>query len=142
MSVFCDFHLGKYTPTKELLEDMDQRKTLEKEKIQVVDLRESASDFYLLLLQNRQLYGMIVDKARGHAKFSRVISMPQRGGGIENDYIPGTSFWPMFADAQGVAYGLLPMAYLPKESQADVNKYTPTTFRWSDDANPIVLKVY
>lgn len=135
------FDLGRYNPSRDLLEDMDKRQTLLEEYAQVVDIKESERCFFLLVLCQGKLKGIVIDKVSGVLLCSQPIDMPQNGGGLENDYLPGSNFWPSFIGDNGIMYGMLSVESLLSLDESVLNRYIRYPLL-EEDSNPVVLKVY
>ena len=134
------FHLGRFQPSREQLEDMNQRETLLRECAQLVDIRETKDNFYLTLVHDRKVRGIVMGKVSGKLMYSRWIAPPQRGGGIRNDYVGG-EFWPSFVGSDDALYGLLPVEKITQEGEKALSERMGRPFV-VEEANPIVLKVY
>lgn len=137
-----NFNLGTYTPSRELLEDVAQKETLMRDFAQLVDIQESNKNFYFLIVHNHELRGMVVDKKTGRLECSQVIETPQKGGGIENDYIDKSCFWPSFISDSDVMYCLLPIENVTAVGMEDVKRHSLGNRRLYEESNPVVLKVY
>lgn len=129
-------------PSRELLEDVAQRETLMRDFAQLVDIQESNEGFYFLIVHNNELRGMVVDKKTGRLEYSQVIEIPQKGGGIENDYIDKSCFWPSFISDSDVMYCLLPIEKVTADGMEDVKRHSFGNIQLSEESNPVVLKVY
>ncbi len=137
-----DFDLGRYTPSRELLEDVAQKETLMRDFAQLVDMKESDRRFYFLVVHGNALRGIVVDKETGQLEFSQTITIPQKGGGIENDYIDKCCFWPSFISDSNAMYCLLPIEKIMSVGKQRAERYLSESIRLTEEANPIVLKVY
>lgn len=138
----CVFDFGKYTPSRELLEDVSRKQTLLKECIQLVDIKESETRFYILLIHEGGLKGVIMDKHKGELLCNQTITMPQRGGGIVNDYISESFFWPSFVDDNNVMYGLVAAEYVKSSDGFLIKRGNLSEVSFSAEDNPVLLKVY
>ena len=137
------FELGEYAPSRELLEDVNKKETLLREFAQLVDVRESENCFYLLMVYAKTLRGMIVDKKTGAVLFSESIAMPQRGGGLKNNFIQNTAFWPTYISDQNVAYALLSVDRLSPTEKEELRTFlSPSNLPIPEDSNPVVIKAY
>lgn len=137
-----NFNLGTYSPSRELLEDVTQRETLMRDFAQLVDIQESNKRFYFLIVHNNELRGMVVDKKTGRLEYSQVMEIPQKGGGIENDYIDKSCFWPSFICDSDVMYCLLPIEKVTDVGRKDVERHSLRNRQLYEDLNPIVLKAH
>lgn len=136
------FDLGKYTPSRELLEDVAQKETLMKDFAQMVDIQESDRRFYFLMVHDNSIRGIIVNKKTGELEYSQTIAIPQKGGGLENDYINECYFWPSFISDSNIMYCLLPTEKITSIGEREVKKYSSIDIQLTEDSNPVVLKVY
>lgn len=136
------FEFGQYMPSREYFEDMNKRETLLKSMVQLVDIRESDLNFYILLVHDRLLRGLVVDKKTLRIEYSQIIDMPQNGGGIKNDYIAGSNFWPSYISSSNVMYGLLPIEHISNEGMRNIRHRLQTLSQEDEEQNPFVLKVY
>lgn len=136
------FDLGKFTPSRELLEDVARKETLMRDFAQLVDVQESDRRFYFLIVHGNALRGIVVDKKTGQLAYSQTIEMPQKGGGIENDYIDQCCFWPSFISDSNVMYCLLPIEKITSVGKRQVEKYSSGSVHLAEEANPVVLKVH
>lgn len=136
------FYLGRYEASREYFEDMNKRETLLKEMVQLVDIQENVEELYILLIHDNALRGLIVDKSTGRIEYSGVISIPQNGGGIENDYIAGSCFWPSFISNSGVMYSLLSVENVSDKGLSDIKRYSRTSIQENAECNPFVIKAY
>ena len=136
------FDLGKYEPSREYLEDMNKRGTLMREMVQLVDIKESRTHFFLLLVHDYRLRGVVMDKESGTLVYSKEIEMPQKGGGIELGKIKGGCFWPSFADNSRAVYGLVSVSSLPEESFQAITHCALNHFPLTEDSNPVVVKAF
>lgn len=133
---------GSYTPSRELLEDMNQKETLLREYAQLVDIKESTSFFYFLIVYDSKLRGIVIDKKNGLLKYNQMIELPQIGGGIKSGYIENVCFWPSFISGSNIMYALLPIEKIADIDAADLKQYLPHATELTMEANPVVLKVY
>lgn len=136
------FDFGKYTPSRELLEDVSRKHTLLKEYVQLVDMKESRTRFYVLLVHEGGLKGIIMDKHKRKLLYNQTIGMPQRGGGIVNDYLFESFFWPSFIDDKNVMYGLTAAEHVNHSGGTSMQKGNLPDHSFSDEDNPVLLKVY
>lgn len=136
------FHLGRYEASREYFEDMNKRETLLKEMVQLVDIQENMEELYILLIHDNALRGLIVDKKTGRIVYSSVISIPQKGGGIENNYIIGSRFWPSFISNSGVMYSLLSAENVSDKGLSEIKRYSRTSIQEDVESNPFVIKAY
>ena len=137
----CRFDLGKYRPSREQLEDMNQKEILMRDCAQLVDIQESRDKFYLLLVHDYAVRGVVMDKATGAIGYSKKIVPPQRGGGIKNDMLGGC-FWPSFIGADDALYQLLLIEDISDEGEKYMASHVIGKYQVSEDANPVLLKVY
>ena len=135
-------NFGSYTPSRELLEDVSQKETLLRDYVQLVDIQESDNTFYFLTICDGRLRGIVVDKESGSLRYSQAIGLPQMGGGIENDYIKDSCFWPSFISDSNVMYALLPVEKLTDAGALDMKRYLSHSTELIMEANPVVMKVY
>lgn len=135
-------NFGSYTPSRELLEDVSQKETLLRDYVQLVDIQESDNTFYFLTICDGRLRGVVVDKESGNLRYSQAIGLPQMGGGIENDYIKDSCFWPSFISESNVMYALLPVEKLTDAGFLDMKRYLSHSTELTMEANPVVMKVY
>lgn len=135
-------NFGSYTPSRELLEDVSQKETLLRDYVQLVDIQESDNTFYFLTVCDGKLRGIVVDKESGNLRYSQAIGLPQIGGGIENDYIKDSCFWPSFISESNVMYALLPVEKLTDAGVLDMKRYLSHSTELTMEANPVVMKVY
>lgn len=133
-SIIFDF--GPYQPDRDHIENMNKREELLKNYASLVDIQENSETMYLLIIFRKKLKGIVVDKSNGKVLFSSYIDMPQRGGGIKNDYLYNCNFWPTYMDDKAL-YCLLSPEIL-KESM-----FVPDSIREhvDDDDNPVLLKL-
>lgn len=136
------FEFGRYMPSREYFEDMNKRETLLKSMVQLVDICESDLNLYILLVHDKSLRGLVVDKKTLRMEYSQIIDMPQNGGGIKNDYIAGSHFWPSYISNSNVMYGLLSIEHISDEGMRDIGRRLQTLIHEDEEQNPLVLKVY
>ena len=84
------------------------------------------------------LKGIILDKVTGIVLCSQAIAMPQRGGGIKNDLIEGSCFWPSYIDDSNAMYMLVPATFFTASAEKNSLSYKEL----QEDDNPVLLKVY
>ena len=137
----CRFDLGKYKPSREQLEDMNQREALMEDCVQMVDIQESQERFYLLLVHDYAVWGVVLDKATGAIEYSKKIVSPQKGGGIMNDVLGGC-FWPSFVGDDHALYQLLLLENMSDKGKRYMASHGIRSHGMVEDANPILLKVY
>lgn len=135
------FDLGEYEPSREYLEDMRRRETLMREMVQLVDIKESLSHFFLLLVHDYRLRGVVLDKESGLLIYSKEMNMPQKGGGMESEEIEGCRFWPSFTDKSHVVYGLAAVSSLPEGGFRAITRHALNHFPLTEESNPVVVKV-
>lgn len=92
-------HLGKYSPSRDLIEDVNKKSELLNKYVQIVDASESNQYLFLILIMNKKLNGAIVDKNNNKLVFKKEIQHPRNGGGVENDLNKYGYFWPMLSFA-------------------------------------------
>ena len=131
------FDLKEFQPNRDIIEDMNKREMLLKNYASIVDVQESSDYLFLLVLFREKLRGIILDKKTGGICNSSYINMPQRGGGIKNDYFPNSHFWPTYMDEK-MMYSLLPI----EEALQVKEKLMFDGKKFQYDDNPIVLKVH
>jgi len=141
LTVDSYFDLGIYTPTRELIEDVNQKQTLMNEYAQIVDIKESNLYFYLLIIYEHELKGLILDKEKGCLVGNQSIKMPQQGGGIPNDYLKQAYFWPSYADGNNQLYGLIPAEQITTEEMETIQEKDGGDTGWQEDANPVVIRI-
>lgn len=135
------FNLGKYEPSREYLEDMNRRETLMREMVQLVDIKESLTHFFLLLVHDYKLRGIVLDKRSGLLVYSKEINMPQKGGGIELEEIENAHFWPSFTDNSPILYGLIEVSSLSEKARQTIIHNTSSPIPITEDSNPMVIKI-
>lgn len=135
-------NLGSYTPSREVLENVAQKEALMRVFAQLVDIKETKKQFYFLIVHDNALRGIIVNKETGHLEYSQVMDIPQMGGGLKNDYIDKSCFWPSFVSDSDEMYCLLPVEKLTTKGRLDVERHTSSTVNLLEESNPIVIKVY
>lgn len=129
---------GKYDPRKEEVENMQLRE--KSHKVNVVDVRESQRYSFILAVYSQSLRAIIYDKSLNNICCAQTIDRPQIGGGIENDQIKGTNFWPHYIDKNEIMYGLLPAGELDREQIMQIEHMTNSQEKVSQESNPIVIK--
>lgn len=135
-------NLGGYAPSREVLENVAQKEALMRDFAQLVDIKETKKQFYFLIVHDNTLRGIIANKETGHLEYNQVINIPQMGGGLKNDYIDKSCFWPSFVSDSDEMYCLLPVEKLTTTGKLDVERYMSGTVNLVEESNPIVLKVY
>lgn len=135
-------NLGVYTPSREVLENVAQKETLMRDFAQLVDIKETKKQFYFLIVHDNALRGIVVDKETGHLEYNQVMDIPQVGGGVKNDYIDKSCFWPSFVSDSDEMYCLLPVEKLTTAGKQDVESHMSATINLLEESNPIVLKAY
>lgn len=136
------FNLGNYAPSRDVLENVALKEALMRDFAQLVDIKETKKQFYFLIVHDNALRGIIVNKETGHLEYSQVIDIPQMGGGLKNDYIDKSCFWPSFVSDSDEMYCLLPVEKLTTKGRQDVERHTSSTVKLLEDSNPVVIKVY
>ena len=117
---------------------MSRKQTLLDEFVQMVDMKESETLIYVLAIHRQALKGIILDKVKGTVLCSQAIAMPQRGGGITNDLIKGSCFWPSYIDDSNAMYMLVPATFFTASAVKNSASYKEL----QEDDNPVLLKVY
>lgn len=135
-------NLGGYAPSREVLENVAQKEALMRDFAQLVDIKETKKQFYFLIVHDNTLRGIIANKETGHLEYNQVINIPQMGGGLKNDYIDKSCFWPSFVSDSDEMYCLLPVEKMTTKGKQDVERHTSSTVNLLEESNPIVLKVY
>lgn len=135
------FDLGKYEPSREYLEDMNRRETLMREMVQLVDIKESLTHFFLLLVHDYRLRGVVLEKESGLLVYNKEINMPQKGGGIELEEIENAHFWPSFTDNSPTLYGLIEVSSLSGKAHQAIIRHASNSMPITEDSNPMVVKV-
>lgn len=85
--------LGKLSPTRLILENMDYKRILYSDYVQIVDIRESFYHLFLLSIYKQKLLSTIIDKRNNKIIYNYNSGDPRKGGGISNDF-NNTKFWP------------------------------------------------
>lgn len=141
MQEVCRFDMGCYKPAREYLEDMNKREALLRDFVQLVDIRESSDEFYLMWVHRKQVYGLVLEKSGGEILFCGEVENPQKtGGGIPNDVLGG-GFWPSYIGGNGELYALLPVEKMSSEGREFVSMQAHSRFPLTDESNPVVLRV-
>lgn len=125
-----------YQPDRSLIENMNKRDDLLKNYASLVDVQENSNTLFMLVVFKNELRGIVVDKITGEVLYSSFIDMPQRGGGIKNDYLHDCNFWPTYMDEKAL-YGLVPIEFI-KESASVLDSMKA---KIKDDDNPAFLKL-
>ena len=133
-SIIFDF--GAYQPDRSQIENMNKREDLLKNYAMLVDIQENSEKMFLLIIFKKELRGMIVDKNTGEVFFSSNIDIPQRGGGIKNNYLSNCNFWPTYIDDK-MLYSLLPAEKL-KESLFVSDSIKKQI---KEDDNPVLIRL-
>lgn len=131
------FDFKDYQPDRSLIENMNKRDDLLKNYASLVDIRENSNVMFLLIIFKEKLKGIVVDKNTGATLFSSFIDMPQRGGGIKNDYLHNCNFWPTYINDEA-SYSLVSTEFI-KESLSIPDS---TKEKIKDDDNPVLLKSF
>ena len=121
------FYLGKYSPSRELIEDVSKKSDLYANYVQIVDITESEQYYFLITIMDGKLHGVVIDKDNSSLVFNKEIKSPKNGGGIKNDIDNTGYFWPMlsFANEKDKMAQLVHPSYLRLDNVAA-------------DANPII----
>jgi hypothetical protein len=130
------YNLGKFSPTRDTLEDMNKRQSKGSSFMEIVDLQEDDSNVYILAVNGRKLYGFVTKKENNKFIFADKIDMPQKGGGIPIDRNKTFSVWPTYIDAGGRKYSMVDI------TEIDTTLIAPRKINnipFSADPNPIVV---
>ena len=130
------FDFKNYQPDRSLIENMNKRNDLLRNYASLVDIQENSNTMFLLVIFREELRGMVVDKNTGITLFSSFIDMPQRGGGVKNDYLYNCNFWPTYMNDNAL-YSLAPVELI-KESLSVSDSFKR---KIKDDDNPVLLKI-
>ena len=90
------FDFGAYKPDRSHIENMNKREDLLRNYATLVDIQENSGKIFLLIIFRKELRGIVFDKNTNKVLFSSYIDLPQRGGGIKNDYLSNCNFWPTY----------------------------------------------
>ena len=130
------FDFGAYKPDRSHIENMNKREDLLRNYATLVDIQENSGKIFLLIIFRKELRGIVFDKNTNKVLFSSYIDLPQRGGGIKNDYLSNCNFWPTYMNDKMLC-SLLSAEKL-KESL-----FVPDSIKKQvkEDDNPILLRV-
>ncbi|SEK19970.1 6-bladed beta-propeller [Parapedobacter koreensis] len=125
-------NLGRLSPSRDLIENVDKKNELLSKYAQIVDIVESENYLFLLIIMNEKLNGVIVDKDNNKVVYNQEIENPRAGGGIDNDLNNSGKFWPMLSsnNQKNSVVQLVHPVYTKMENTL------------TDDANPILQVVY
>jgi hypothetical protein len=118
--------LGKYSPTRELVEDVNRKHELYANYVQILAITESDNYLFLLAFKNN-IRGIIVEKANHNIVFNKEIENPKKGGGIHNDVDGLATFWPMMYCYKNAVARIVHPSYI---------------YEKSNDENPLIQIVY
>jgi hypothetical protein len=101
--------LGKYSPKREYIEDVNKKEKLLMQYIQIVHIIESQQYLFVLAIKGKKIRSLIIDKTTGDLVFNKDIDNPKKGGGIANDINGKGYFYPMiFFDRNKLAQIIYP----------------------------------
>ena len=128
--------LGEYAPNRKNIENMD-RANSNRNIAQIVDIQESENLYLFLISFDKKLRAIIKNKHKDNTMFSKIIKMPQRGGGVSCHDIINYNFWPTFTN-KNTSYALLPIDYISEE---DLLKLS-SVHKINIEDNPILIMAY
>ena len=97
LSLHKTLHLGKFSPSRDLIENVEKKVELLSNYVQIIDIVESDQYLFLLVIMNKGLNGIVVDKLNNRVIYNQEIESPKIGGGIVNDFHDNSRFWPMLS---------------------------------------------
>ena len=94
--VKCDgFDLGELSPSRDLIENCENRKELCEEKCQILDIKETSKHLYVICYSDMKYHSLILDKVTKRVIFSNSTNNPKEKGALS--YTEGSvNFWPSF----------------------------------------------
>lgn len=95
------FDLGNLSPSRDLIENCENRKELYKEKCQILDIKETSKHLYIICYSAMKYHSMILDKVTKHVIFSSYTDNPKEKGAISYKE-ECACFWPSFCHGNNI----------------------------------------
>lgn len=132
------FFLGEYSPTRDILEDINRKDELVSDFVQILDINESEQYYYLLMLNQKELQGIIIDKNKNYIVYNSRMKNPKKGGGIKNDLFGIGNLWPNYISKNGDLVGLVQPENLI-EGLLTINSKRKNRIVIEENSNPFVI---
>ncbi len=91
---FFKIELGKYSPDKNKLGNMDYRLEANSDFIEIQDIIYDEKNIFISMRNGQSLRGAIIDKSKGRLLYSEEILHPRIGGGIPLQNECDVKIWP------------------------------------------------
>lgn len=95
------FDIEELLPSRDLIENCDNKRILYEEKCQILDVVETTKHIYMICFYAMKYHSIVIDKMTRHVVFSSSETNPKETGALEykNEDI---HFWPSYSDKNTV----------------------------------------
>lgn len=131
-------YMGKLTPDRNSLNDMEYREKFRDTFLEILDLKENDTDLFLLAVMDKKLYGGIYNKVDGIFCSFGEVGLPWMNGGIRISEGIDCYVWPQFSE-KNVFYSFAYPGNLDTNSIEYLKEIKNNDITINEESNPFVI---